>query len=114
MDLKAGKEGMRRMAIRTPDDLLHDLMGMRGVDGRIGELFAEAATEIMRLRRVNMDTIARLSERMGRMSGALKGLDSAVTGLLAETPKSVLKTMHPVVLQRVDQALLEARQSTIG
>ena len=44
------------------------------------------------------------------MSDALKGLDSAVTGLLDETPKNVLKTMHPVVLRRVDQALLEARQ----
>jgi hypothetical protein len=97
------------MAIRTPDDLLHDLMGCRG-DGRIGELFAEAVTEIMRLRRVNMDTITRLSGRMGRMSDALKGLDSAVTGLLDETPENVLKTMHPVVLRRVDQALLEARQ----
>jgi hypothetical protein len=96
------------MAIRTQQDLIHDLMGCRG-EGRIGELFTEAVAEIWRIQQLNEDTVKRLSERMGRMELALRWLDHAVTGLLDETPKNVLKTMNPVVLRTVDQALRKAR-----
>jgi hypothetical protein len=99
------------MAIRTPEDLLHELMGKRDLEGRVGELFAEAVTEILRLRAMNVETVERFSTHIGRISDALYGLDIAVRDLLKEMPKSVLKTMPPIILRRVDQALVEAAQA---